>query len=87
MLFNDYLLAVYVYEKLHSVKFFDDEVQTSMFFVTLHDAMLHILEKHPDTSKAENVSEKVKNNKKATTQTHAHKPFLIFHSFEYNTFN
>uniref|UniRef100_A0A665UDR7 Chloride anion exchanger-like n=1 Tax=Echeneis naucrates TaxID=173247 RepID=A0A665UDR7_ECHNA len=40
----------YILEKLHHCCFFDDEVQPSMFFVTLHDAMLHILEKHPDTS-------------------------------------
>uniref|UniRef100_A0A3Q2CWE0 STAS domain-containing protein n=1 Tax=Cyprinodon variegatus TaxID=28743 RepID=A0A3Q2CWE0_CYPVA len=38
----------YILEKLHSCCFFDDEVQPSMFFLTLHDAMLHILEKHPE---------------------------------------
>jgi len=26
--------------------FFDDEILTSMFFPSLHDAMLHVLEKH-----------------------------------------
>uniref|UniRef100_A0A8C7TCH8 STAS domain-containing protein n=1 Tax=Oncorhynchus mykiss TaxID=8022 RepID=A0A8C7TCH8_ONCMY len=40
----------YILEKLHSCKFFDDEVKSSMFFLTLHDAMLHILEKHPVNS-------------------------------------
>ncbi|KAK3544683.1 hypothetical protein QTP86_026152 [Hemibagrus guttatus] len=39
---------VYILEKLHNCTFFDDEIKTSMFFPTLHDAMLHILKKHPD---------------------------------------
>uniref|UniRef100_A0A673YRA4 STAS domain-containing protein n=1 Tax=Salmo trutta TaxID=8032 RepID=A0A673YRA4_SALTR len=44
-----YIVAcdVYIQKKLHSCMFFDDEVKSSMFFLTLHDAMLHILEKHP----------------------------------------
>uniref|UniRef100_A0A671Y651 Solute carrier family 26 member 3 n=1 Tax=Sparus aurata TaxID=8175 RepID=A0A671Y651_SPAAU len=37
---------VYIIEKLHSCMFFDDDVQTSIFFPTLHDAMLHVLGKH-----------------------------------------
>ncbi|KAM4523908.1 solute carrier family 26 member 3 [Fundulus diaphanus] len=37
-----------ILEKLHSCMFFDDEIQTSIFFPTLHDAMLHVLEKHKD---------------------------------------
>ncbi|XP_073336749.1 chloride anion exchanger-like isoform X2 [Pagrus major] len=37
---------VYILEKLHSCMFFDDEIQTSIFFPTLHDAMLHVLEQH-----------------------------------------
>ncbi|KAM6961553.1 solute carrier family 26 member 3 [Tautogolabrus adspersus] len=41
----------YVLEKLHSCLFFDDEIQTSMFFPTVHDAMLHVLEKHKDIRK------------------------------------
>ncbi|XP_031438983.1 solute carrier family 26 member 3, tandem duplicate 2 isoform X1 [Clupea harengus] len=63
---NIYIVAcdMYVYEKLHSCKFFDDEIQTSMFFLTLHDAMLHILERHPDTSKLDSVSEKVFSDEK-----------------------
>uniref|UniRef100_A0A8C5GRY7 Chloride anion exchanger-like n=1 Tax=Gouania willdenowi TaxID=441366 RepID=A0A8C5GRY7_GOUWI len=40
----------YVLQKLHDCCFFDDEVQSSMFFLTLHDAMLHILEKHPEAT-------------------------------------
>ncbi|XP_045928311.1 chloride anion exchanger-like isoform X1 [Micropterus dolomieu] len=40
----------YILEKLHDCCFFDDEVQPSMFFLTLHDAMLHILEKHPGST-------------------------------------
>ncbi|KAM8740422.1 chloride anion exchanger-like [Acanthopagrus schlegelii] len=37
---------VYILEKLHSCMFFDDDIQTSIFFPTLHDATLHVLEKH-----------------------------------------
>uniref|UniRef100_A0A3Q2QTM2 Solute carrier family 26 member 3 n=1 Tax=Fundulus heteroclitus TaxID=8078 RepID=A0A3Q2QTM2_FUNHE len=37
-----------ILEKLHSCMFFDDEIQTSIFFPTVHDAMLHVLEKHKD---------------------------------------
>lgn len=40
----------YILEKLHDCLFFDDEVKPSIFFLTLHDAMLHILEKHPEFS-------------------------------------
>ncbi|XP_062374234.1 chloride anion exchanger-like [Sardina pilchardus] len=58
---NIYIVAcdMYVYEKLHGIGFFDDEVQTSMFYLTLHDAMLHILERHPDTTKVDSVHDKV----------------------------
>ncbi|XP_036433411.1 chloride anion exchanger-like [Colossoma macropomum] len=44
---------VYVLEKLHNCMFFDDEITTSMFYPTIHDAMLHILEKHPSDSKGQ----------------------------------
>uniref|UniRef100_A0AAR2KRW2 STAS domain-containing protein n=1 Tax=Pygocentrus nattereri TaxID=42514 RepID=A0AAR2KRW2_PYGNA len=37
----------YIIEKLKSCKFFDDEIKTSIFFLTLHDAILHILQLHP----------------------------------------
>ncbi|XP_030632042.1 solute carrier family 26 member 3, tandem duplicate 2 [Chanos chanos] len=47
----------YIIEKLHSCKFFDDEIKSSIFFLTLHDAMLYILEKHPQERKI--LSEKV----------------------------
>uniref|UniRef100_A0A8C8K722 STAS domain-containing protein n=1 Tax=Oncorhynchus tshawytscha TaxID=74940 RepID=A0A8C8K722_ONCTS len=47
------------FRKLHSCMFFDDEVKSSMFFLTLHDAMLHILEKHPVNSENTKVCEKV----------------------------
>ncbi|KAM9468007.1 solute carrier family 26 member 3 isoform 2-T2 [Clarias gariepinus] len=45
-----YIVAcdVYILEKLHSCMFFDDEITTSMFFPTLHDAVLHILNKNSD---------------------------------------
>uniref|UniRef100_A0A665UCX1 Chloride anion exchanger-like n=1 Tax=Echeneis naucrates TaxID=173247 RepID=A0A665UCX1_ECHNA len=54
-----YIVDSYILEKLHHCCFFDDEVQPSMFFVTLHDAMLHILEKHPDTSEKKSGSGKI----------------------------
>ncbi|XP_070710344.1 chloride anion exchanger-like [Pempheris klunzingeri] len=41
----------YILEKLHSCTFFDDEILTSMFFPTLHDAMLHVFEKNKEKSK------------------------------------
>uniref|UniRef100_A0A665UDX2 Solute carrier family 26 member 3 n=1 Tax=Echeneis naucrates TaxID=173247 RepID=A0A665UDX2_ECHNA len=43
-----YIVAcdAYVLEKLHMCMFFDNEILTSMFFPTLHDAMLHVLEEH-----------------------------------------
>ncbi|XP_075328652.1 chloride anion exchanger-like [Odontesthes bonariensis] len=57
----------YILEKLHNCSFFDDEVQSSMFFLTLHDAMLYILEKHPEP--AEN---KLDNERIITTVTIHH---------------
>lgn len=42
-------------EKLHQCSFFDDEIKTSIFYPTLHDAMLHILEMHPDRGELEKV--------------------------------
>uniref|UniRef100_A0A3P8PMR7 STAS domain-containing protein n=1 Tax=Astatotilapia calliptera TaxID=8154 RepID=A0A3P8PMR7_ASTCA len=50
----------YILEKLHDCSFFDDEVQSSMFYLTLHDAMLHILEKHPEPIPKKSDYEKVK---------------------------
>ncbi|GLD48061.1 chloride anion exchanger-like protein [Lates japonicus] len=49
----------YILEKLHACCFFDDEVQPSIFFLTLHDAMLHILEKHPESTEKKSDSEKI----------------------------
>uniref|UniRef100_A0A671Y687 Solute carrier family 26 member 3 n=1 Tax=Sparus aurata TaxID=8175 RepID=A0A671Y687_SPAAU len=57
----------YILEKLHDCCFFDDEVQPSMFFLTLHDAMLHILEKHPESTE-----KKFDNGKIMTTVTVHH---------------
>uniref|UniRef100_A0A8C1DU96 Solute carrier family 26 member 3, tandem duplicate 2 n=1 Tax=Cyprinus carpio carpio TaxID=630221 RepID=A0A8C1DU96_CYPCA len=45
----------YIIEKLRNCKFFDDEIKTSIFFLTIHDAMLFINESHPPKT----VSEKV----------------------------
>lgn len=42
---SSFVLPVYVLEKLHNCMFFDTEIQTSMFFPTLHDAVLHVLDK------------------------------------------
>lgn len=42
----------YILAKLHSCCFFDDEVKPSIFFLTLHDAMLHILERHPEVTES-----------------------------------
>uniref|UniRef100_A0A673I4K5 Solute carrier family 26 member 3 n=1 Tax=Sinocyclocheilus rhinocerous TaxID=307959 RepID=A0A673I4K5_9TELE len=44
---------VYIMEKLQRCSFFDDEIKTSIFYPTLHDAMLHILEMHPDHGELE----------------------------------
>ncbi|XP_036374300.1 solute carrier family 26 member 3, tandem duplicate 2 [Megalops cyprinoides] len=56
-----YIVAcdTYILEKLHSCKFFDDEIKTSIFFPTLHDAMLHTLERHPCQSQHKSPFEKV----------------------------
>ncbi|XP_077449761.1 chloride anion exchanger-like isoform X2 [Stigmatopora argus] len=39
-----------ILDKFHQCGFFDDEVTPSIFFLTLHDAVLHILDKHPESS-------------------------------------
>uniref|UniRef100_A0A8D2ZH10 Solute carrier family 26 member 3, tandem duplicate 2 n=1 Tax=Scophthalmus maximus TaxID=52904 RepID=A0A8D2ZH10_SCOMX len=49
----------YILEKLHDCCFFDAEVQPSMFFLTLHDAMLHIQEKHPQLAEKKFDYEKI----------------------------
>uniref|UniRef100_A0AAQ4NY46 STAS domain-containing protein n=1 Tax=Gasterosteus aculeatus aculeatus TaxID=481459 RepID=A0AAQ4NY46_GASAC len=49
----------YILEKLHDCCFFDDEVQPSMFFLTLHDAMLYIHEKHPGSTEKKSDFEKI----------------------------
>ncbi|KAJ8381631.1 hypothetical protein SKAU_G00024090 [Synaphobranchus kaupii] len=55
-----YIVAcdAYILEKLHSCMFFDDEIKTSIFFLTLHDAMLHILKKHPERVAGNHIYEK-----------------------------
>ncbi|KAM4712387.1 chloride anion exchanger-like [Anableps anableps] len=58
----------YILEKLHNCCFFDEEVQPSMFFLTLHDAMLHIVEKHPETT------EKKADHDKILTTVTVHHP-------------
>ncbi|TKS91044.1 Chloride anion exchanger [Collichthys lucidus] len=49
----------YILEKLHNCCFFDDEVQPSIFFLTLHDAMLHIIEKYPDSTEKKSDFDKI----------------------------
>ncbi|KAL6117094.1 slc26a3 [Pungitius sinensis] len=49
----------YILEKLHGCCFFDDEVQPSMFFLTLHDAMLYIHEKHPGSTEKNSDFDKI----------------------------
>ncbi|XP_037616089.1 chloride anion exchanger-like [Sebastes umbrosus] len=56
-----YIVAcdTYILQKLHNCCFFDDEVQPSIFFLTLHDAMLHILEKHPGSTENKSDYDKI----------------------------
>uniref|UniRef100_A0A673LF41 Chloride anion exchanger-like n=1 Tax=Sinocyclocheilus rhinocerous TaxID=307959 RepID=A0A673LF41_9TELE len=49
----------YIIEKLRNCKFFDDEIKTSIFFLTIHDAMLFIHESHPPNTVSEKVNETV----------------------------
>lgn len=42
---SSFVSSAYVLEKLHNCMFFDTEIQTSIFFPTLHDAVLHVLDK------------------------------------------
>lgn len=44
-------------EKLVQCKFFDDEVKDSIFFLTIHDAVLHILMKKDDSASKFNSSQ------------------------------
>lgn len=48
--------TAYIQERLQSCGFFDSEVQTSMFFLTVHDATLHVQEKQQDQGKDKLVS-------------------------------
>ncbi len=49
----------YIIEKLRNCKFFDDEIKTSTFFLTIHDAMLFIHESHPPKTVSDKVNETV----------------------------
>ncbi|KAF4114608.1 solute carrier family 26 member 3, tandem duplicate 2 [Onychostoma macrolepis] len=46
----------YIIEKLRNCTFFDDEIKTSIFFLTIHDAILFIHESHPLKTVSEKVS-------------------------------
>uniref|UniRef100_A0A671L5K8 Chloride anion exchanger-like n=1 Tax=Sinocyclocheilus anshuiensis TaxID=1608454 RepID=A0A671L5K8_9TELE len=52
----DMSFAAYIIEKLRNCKFFDDEIKTSIFFLTIHDAMLFIHESHPPKTVSEKVN-------------------------------
>ncbi|KAL3048590.1 hypothetical protein OYC64_007192 [Pagothenia borchgrevinki] len=56
-----YIVAcdTYILQKLHDCSFFDNEVLPSMFFLTLHDAMLHILQKHPESTEEKSHYDKI----------------------------
>lgn len=49
----------YILDKLQDCCFFDDEVKPSIFFLTLHDALLNILEKHPEAAQSKAPFEKI----------------------------
>uniref|UniRef100_A0A673L7W0 Chloride anion exchanger-like n=1 Tax=Sinocyclocheilus rhinocerous TaxID=307959 RepID=A0A673L7W0_9TELE len=55
----DMSFPAYIIEKLRNCKFFDDEIKTSIFFLTIHDAMLFIHESHPPNTVSEKVNETV----------------------------
>lgn len=55
LLIQSGFVTVYIMEKLQQCTFFDDEIKTSIFYPTLHDAMLYILETHPDHGELEKV--------------------------------
>ncbi|XP_068443139.1 chloride anion exchanger-like [Clinocottus analis] len=46
-----------ILEKLHSCAFFDEEILSSMFFPTLHDAMLHVQDQKKDKSRGSALTE------------------------------
>lgn len=60
--------VAYILEKLHDCHFFDGEIQPSIFFLTLHDAMLRILEKHPESTENKSDHDKVKLMKHSLTR-------------------
>lgn len=60
---NLLLPSAYILQKLNDCSFFDNEVQFSMFYLTLHDAMLHVLDKHPDCTQRKPDYHKVEKTK------------------------
>lgn len=69
-------------EKLNQCTFFDDEIKTSIFYPTLHDAMLHILEKHPDHGELEKVHNMIQycDNKYLICNNHLLSSFYVIHA-------
>lgn len=55
---SNLVFTVNILEKLHNCFFFDDEIVTSMFFPTVHDAVLHVLQKHKNKNRGVSVRNK-----------------------------
>ncbi|XP_054656568.1 chloride anion exchanger-like [Dunckerocampus dactyliophorus] len=58
-----------ILDKLKSCTFFDDDVHTSMFYPTIHDAMLHVFNKHNTETRTKWVVSKKQNKTKQNKDT------------------
>ncbi|XP_043573938.1 chloride anion exchanger-like [Chiloscyllium plagiosum] len=54
--------------KLKSCEFFDDEISPKLFFLTIHDAMLCILDKHDPSNSVNIICDKVHNIKETNSE-------------------
>ncbi|XP_048409654.1 chloride anion exchanger-like [Stegostoma tigrinum] len=57
-----------ILEKLSRCGFFDDEISPKIFFLTIHDAMLCILDKHHPTNSVNIICDKVNNIKETSSE-------------------
>ncbi|XP_072418538.1 chloride anion exchanger-like [Chiloscyllium punctatum] len=57
-----------ILEKLKSCEFFDDEISPKVFFLTIHDAMLCILDKHDPSNSVNIICDKVHNIKETNSE-------------------
>ncbi|XP_060699275.1 chloride anion exchanger-like [Hemiscyllium ocellatum] len=57
-----------ILEKLKSCEFFDDEISPKIFFLTIHDAMLCILDKHDPSNSVNIICDKVHNIKETNSE-------------------